>query len=375
MKVRISRSHVILLCLLILMVRKFAGIISLFSVSVRFQHLTLLIPTILLLTCIFWKPVRIWNLILIPVGMISYWKSKDDTLIILILLILAWGQRDANVLIRFWFEIQATVLIACTGLYMFLLALGSPLAKTGLMDGRLRYYFMFNHPNNYSIQMFFCLMAFVYLYGRKVKKAWLCLIFIIFAVFFALLPKTYTATISMLCIGGLLLCTWYLRKHLKLIYGCFTVAIFVITYGCVALIYSGKGDFVSRVFSGSFYGRMNSAATLLHEHPLTLFGRQMTELGRITRINGDWNVEWADMAYTRCFMAFGIIGGAVLIFLLFRSFYGMVEKQCYGEALALAAVCIYGVSEWSAFSITTAWGMIFLGEGLARHGAYIESRK
>lgn len=359
-----------MLSVFILMMRKFISLISVFSMGEWLRHLTLFVPLFLLAYCIVTRRMKSMEILMLILAVISYVMSKDENILFTVLLILAWRNDSPEALIRFWLVIQTVVLAFCTVAYGILYVTGSDLARAEYMDGRFRYFFLFDHPNNYSIQVFFCILAFIYLYADRVPRFLTIVILLALSLFLYELPNSMTATYATLLLAAFLLVEWYARKSLKFIYGALIGVIWFVAYGCVLAIYFGGGQFVSTLFHGTFYERLSSAATLLQMFPLKMFGRNMSVLGQVIRVNGDWRSLWMDLAYIRCFMADGILMGLLFTVLLFRSFILTIKKEQYREALVLAMICIYAMSEWSAFSITTAWGLLFLREGILNYGPY-----
>lgn len=342
------------------------------------RHITFFIPLLLLGYCIVSGRMKIMDLVMMTLGLISYTTSKDENILFTIFLVLAWGDLPLKTLIRFWLFIQTVVMVSCTAAYAVLYASGSDLAKAGMMDGRFRYYFLFNHPNNYSVQAFFCILAFVYLYAENASRWKTILLLLLCAAFFYLFPKSMTATMATILLVLLLISTWYLKKYLKLIYGVLLAVIWFIAYVCVFALYFGKGRFVSVLFGRveTFYERLNNAAELMQLFPIKLFGRTMDVIGQVIRVNGEWKALWMDLAYIRCLMVCGLILGVLFTILLFRSFILLIRDKEYWEALVMAMICIYAMSEWSTFSIVTGWGLLFLRKGLVKKGPYfVLSRK
>lgn len=360
------------------MIRKFTTLITIFSLGNGMRHVTFFVPLFLLGYCILAGRMKIMDIVMMFLGIITYITSKDETLIFTIFVILAVGDVSPKMLIRFWLFIQTAVLAGCTAAYIILYASGSELARAGVMDGRFRYYFLFNHPNNYAIQLFFCILGFVYLYAEKASRWKTVLILLLFAAFFYQFPKSMTATVATLVLILLLVATWYLKRYLKYIYGGLIAAIWFVVYVCVLALYFGRGQFVSILFgkAETFYERLSNAAELLQLFPVKLFGREMTSyIGQVIRVNGEWRALWMDLAYIRCFMTCGLLLGLLFSILLFRSFILCIRDKEYWEALVLAMICIYAMSEWSSFSITTAWGLVFLRRGLARGGPFFVLRR
>lgn len=353
------------------MIRKFIGLMPFFLMDRALYILTFLIPVLLLLYCVAAeRRVGLICLFLLVLIGITYLKSKDESMLFTLLFVMALGHMSPKPVIRGWFYLQGTVLGLCILSYTLLYVAGSNLAVTGVIDGRFRYYFMFDHPNNFAAQVFFCLLAFIYLYSDRISRGLTCLILALTAIFLYEFPNSLTATVMTVLTLLFLLGTWYLKKIMKAVYGILIGIICFFAFGVVSVIYFSRIGLAAALFYNSFYIRLYCAAAALRIFPLTLFGRQM-ETGNLFYIDGEWQALWFDESYTRVFLAFGIIMGLFFVMLLFSSLMMLAFRERYMEALVLAMICCYALSEWSAFSVSTAWGLVFLSEGFPKSRIYL----
>ncbi|MCF2569070.1 hypothetical protein I6E09_07745 [Mediterraneibacter glycyrrhizinilyticus] len=134
----------------------------------------------------------------------------------------------------------------------------------------------------------------------------------------------------------------------------------VIVLLLVFLFYTGHAAVISNYMADTFEARFSGAATAFSLYNVNLFGHHLEELGETVYVNGQWSIFWLDLAYIRILFTFGIVGTIIFFVPFFKAVGRYIREKNYIVLSLLAVVIVYGISEWTAFSITTVFPLLFL---------------
>ena len=305
-----------------------------------------------------WKVV-----ILLSIGVINFLMVRDSTLLTFVTILLALKNITVDKIIQYYYKINAFILTICTLMYPVLLKIN--LVSTSFISGRERYTFLFNHPNTYSITFVFVFLAYIYLDKEKISNIRIIITCIFAIIYLYIFPKTITAVISLLVFLTLFVFTQYFKYIRKYVLK-FALPIFTIL--CITTIYSFYYNLdipiIRNYISGTFEIRFVDAAYALKYYKLSLFGTLINDLGSLVYRDGNWVSHWLDLGYIRALFNYGILGFVLYLICLTRAFYNYIKNKQYFIVILITVVIIYGLSEWGAFDIITAFPLLFLYIGL-----------
>lgn len=309
------------------------------------------------------KDISLKVVMLLSISVINFLMVRESTLLTFITILLAVRSIKVNRIIQYYFKINAFVLLLCTLLYPVLLYFD--LVGTSLISGRERYTFLFTHPNTYSITFVFTLLAYIYLYKEKITNIRIIIMCVFAIVYLFIFPKTITAVISLLVFLMLFVLTQYykyIREHiLKFALPMFTILL--ITIIC-SYYYDFDIPILHNYISGTFEIRFIDAAYALKNYKLSFFGTFINDLGSLVYRDGDWVSHWLDLGFVRALFNYGILGFLLFLTFFTRSFYYYVKNKQYFIVILIIVMLIYGLCEWGAFDIMTAFPLVFLYKGL-----------
>lgn len=310
------------------------------------------------------------DLMLVLIGLIVYFNSKDDTILLLFSILIASRGIEEKKIITFLYQIQKSVLIICVFLYIILLLLHSPLAEIQHEAGRTRYYFMFSHPNIFSVQLLFVVLAFIYLNFERLKFYQVILCLFLTGLFIFLFPNSksaaFTSWIIMMIFVGKQYFKQLYRHFIKWIIPVIIIFILFFIRKAIGAYSSGQIDNTVSLLSNRF----DLAAIALDLYPINLFGQIIDELGQTVYWKGSWRVLWVDMAYIRLFITCGLVGGCTFLYYFIKETYYEIKNKSFLPVVMLMSVALMGTSEWVAFSILNAFPLIFIRRVLEKNKSY-----
>lgn len=343
-----------------LLINKFGKIISMTETSPLSSNAIYFLGIALLILSTLLSEFTIWDILLIAYGFSSFVTGFDTLLLSFLVLLIAVRNMDIEKVTAFYAYFQAVILGACTGLYFVLLAAGSSYASLSVIAGRVRCNFLFSHPNNYAVQVVFTVLAYLYV-KRKVLPYWMTnVILSVTAVFLYVFPNSKTAVVTVLVYMGCRFLVRYARILWKPFIRVILPATAVIVVIFVFLFYTGHASVISNYIADTFEARFSGAATAFRMYNVNLFGQELEELGETVYVNGEWSIFWLDLAYIRILFTFGIVGTVVFFVPLFKAVGRYIREKNYIILSLLAVAIVYGISEWTAFSITTVFPLLFL---------------
>lgn len=343
-----------------LLINKFGKIISMTEGSLLSSNIIYFFGIALLILFTLISKFTIWDILLTVYGFSSFVTGFDTALLSFIVLLIAVRNMDIERVAAFYAYFQAVILGACTGLYFVLLAAGSSYASLSVIAGRVRCNFLFSHPNNYAVQVVFTVLAYLYV-KRKVLPYWMTnVILSVTAVFLYLFPNSQTAVVTVLVYMGCRFLVRYARLLWKPFIRVILPATAVIVVLLVFLFYTGHAAVISNYIADTFEARFSGAATAFSLYNVNLFGHHLEELGETVYVNGQWSTFWLDLAYIRILFTFGIVGTIIFFVPFFKAVGRYIREKNYIVLSLLAVVIAYGISEWTAFSITTVFPLLFL---------------
>lgn len=356
---KLNKREVLFYCgFLVMMIRKFGLLIPVIDITFLSSGTIVLIGIVFLINT-FLQGTNVIEVCICIFGIYSYYITRDVTIMFYILTILASKNIVKNEIVKFYFVIQSVVLVPCIVLYPLFYLAGSPYAVASTIDGRVRHFFLFAHPNNFAIQVVFWVLAYIYLKFEKTSDLHKYILLFVTSIFLLIYPNSQTAALSLIIFALLLMFWRYGRIVWKYFIKIGLVMIFIISIYITWTFYTGQTNGFTSMISGTFESRFIGAAAALKLYPINLFGQALPDLGKLIQLDGKWITLWADLAYIRIFIEFGIIGGSIFLWLLFKTIYMDIKSRDYKELLFLSIVCIYAVSEWAAFSIPTVFPLLF----------------
>lgn len=365
-RVKLNKREVLFYCgFLVMMIRKFGLLISVIDIPFLSSGAIVLVGILFLLNT-FLQGTNLIEVCVCIFGIYSYYITRDVTIMFYILTILASKNIDKNKIVKFYFVIQSVVLVPCIVLYSLFYFVGSPYAVVSLIDGRVRHFFLFTHPNNFAVQVVFWVLAYIYLKFEKISDLYKYILLFVTSIFLLVLPNSQTAALALIIFAQLLIFLRYGRIIWKYFVKIGLVMIFLISIYITWTFYTGRTNSFTSMISGTFESRFIGAASALKLYPINLFGQALPDLGKLIQVDGKWITLWADLAYVRIFIEFGVISGSVFLWLLFKTIYMDIKNRDYKELLFLSIVCIYAVSEWAAFSIPTVFPLLFTGKAIKK---------
>lgn len=301
------------------------------------------------------------DLLLTAYGYFTFILVQDTTLLSFLVLLVATQNINIDDILRIYARVQAFILTICIITYPILLVLGSSYATASYDVGRsaIRYNFFFSHPNNFSVQCVFTVLVYIYLYRDKLSYCKTNIIILFTIIFLLLFPKSQTAVIALI----IYLITLFMVKYAKLIWKPFIKFVFPIVIICISILvymdYKGMALPFANYISGTFASRFSGAAMSFHIYKVNLFGNYLNEIGNLIYIDGQWNTLWLDLAYARMLIAFGVVGAFIFYYIFFKGLIIHIKEKNYMILSLLVVVIVYAISEWTAFSITTVFPLLF----------------
>lgn len=351
---------------ILLLINKFARIIDIFTNTLLSSNYMYLAGILALVFSVLIKKFSLIDLLLIAYGYFTFISVQDTTLFSCFVLLVASQNIKIDDILRIYVRVQAFILSVCIIVYPILLILGSPYATLGYVAGRntIRYNFFFLHPNNFAIQCVFTVLVYIYLYKKKLSYYKINIIILLTIVFLLVFPKSQTAVIALI----IYLITLFMIKYAKIIWKPFIKFVFPVVIICISIFvymdYKGMTLPFVNYFSGTFASRFSGAAMSFQIYQVNLFGHFLNEIGNTIYINGQWNTFWLDLAYVRMIIVFGIVGSLIFYYIFFKSLILHIKEKNYMVLSLLVVVIVYAISEWTAFSITTVFPLLFCNVAL-----------
>lgn len=350
----------------ILLINKYARIVELLTTSFFATNYIYLLGMFLLILSVFTRKFIIRDLLLIGYGFFSFIVAHDTTLFSLLVLNVASKNRNLDDVAKFYVRFQSMVLGTCIMLYPLFLMLGSSVATISYISGRTRYNFFFSHPNNFAVQCVFTVLMYLYTKRKIFSYSKVNVILIFTAMFLYVFPNSQTAALSiiiyMLCRFMVRYARWIWKHLIKVILPIISLAVIIIVY----MYYSGKADLIISYLSDTFSSRFVGAAMAFHLYPVNLFGYYLRDIGQKLYVEGQWGIFWFDLAYVRVLFAFGIVGAAIFYYILIKGIKKYIREKNYDILSLFVVIMAYAVSEWTAFSITTVFPLVFLNVSLLK---------
>lgn len=308
------------------------------------------------------KNKDLFDFLLLGYGLISFVVTRDSTLLSIMCLILAIRYIDIDHVIRGYFIIQTIILMFCIITFISFMIIDNKLATPIDIDGNLRYSFWFIHPNNFSFQYMFTLLSFLYLKRRTITFKKEMILIGLSEIFIFLFPKTKTVVLVL----GVYLFARFLILYKKTIWN-FIIKYLLLFIGGIIILLTGyyyKNNFkVPEVTLGtSFFIRFWLAAIALYLYKINLFGYRLLTLGSLVNVQGNYYTFWLDLAYVRMIVNFGIVGACIFYYLLVASFKYYLYIKNENILILYLVIFLCGLTEWGAFSVLTAFPLLFLGE-------------
>lgn len=329
------------------------------SIFFEISNKILLIIIILYGFSMLYRKIDIKDITLCVYGLLTYFISKEVTFLYFLFVIVASKGIEKDKIILFWLKLQTGILGFCIIFYPIFLLFGSPYAVANVIDGRLRYYFFFSHPNNFGISLAFSVMAYIYVHYRKLSYNKVNIILILSAIFIYIFPNSRSAALALFIFMLFL----FLMRNMPLIWKIGMTFI-------LPALFMFSVFFVWRIFRGgillnnNFVSRFMGISAMLNIYPLNIFGHYIDQIGKLVNFQNNWINLWGDVAYIRIFITFGIVGGIFFLKKLSFALYTYLKEGEYLRVNLLAIVCIYGVLEWSAFQIMISFPLIFIADAL-----------
>ena len=343
-----------------LLINKFGKIISMTEGSMLSSNVIYFFGIFALILSALFSQFSMFDILLTVYGFSSFVTGFDTALLSFIVLVIAVKNMDIERVTAFYTYFQAAILGMCIGLYFVLLTAGSSYASLSVISGRVRYNFFFSHPNTFAVQVVFTVLAYLYI-KRKTLPYWMTnVILSVTAVFLYLFPNSQTAVVTVFVYMGCRFLVRYARLLWKPFIRVILPATAVIVVFFVFLFYTGHAAVISNYIADTFEARFSGAATAFRLYNVNLFGHHLEELGETVYVNGQWSTFWLDLAYIRILFTFGIVGAIIFFVPFFMAVGRYIREKNYIVLSLLAVVIVYGISEWTAFSITTVFPLLFL---------------
>ena len=352
---------------ILLLINKFARIINLFTDTLLASNYVYLAGIALVIFSAMISKFCLIDLLLITYGYFTFILVQDTTLFSFFILLVASKNINIDVILRIYVYVQTFILSLSILIYPILLIQGSSYATVSYVVGRsdIRYNFFFSHPNNFAIQCVFTVLVYIYLYRNKLSYFKINIIILFTIIFLHIFPKSQTAVIALI----IYLITLFMIKFAKLIWKPFIKFVFPVVIICISILvymdYKGMALPFGNYIYGTFASRFSGAAMSFQIYQVNLFGHNLVnEIGNTIYVNGQWNTFWLDLAYIRMIIAFGIIGTLAFYYVLIKGLLLHIKSKNYMVLSFLVVVIVYAISEWTAFSITTVFPLIFCNVAL-----------
>lgn len=249
-----------------------------------------------------------WMILFGLVGVLCYFSSTRDEAVRIVVFCMALKGMDWKKVLKaaFWFTtagVLLLVLLSVTGIYGNLYRI----ADYGRGDGELRYCLGLGHPNALSCMVFVLMVLGIALYHEKLKW-WHYGLLAVLTILTYVLTVSRTGLLFMAGALVLAVCFQYIpalgEKKWVYILG-FAAVVFCVALSFVAAYY-GKGDSPFPLLDRVLNGRFRSSFDYTYE------GGAMKNW---TLFSVPENNIYFDTGYIRLFYWYGIIPGAVYLFL------------------------------------------------------------
>lgn len=357
---RISKKLIFYFAFVLLEISKFVAQLDIFGNSKWiFIGATFWIAVICMLFLIFIEKVNLYEIILLALCGYSYYICRERYIVTLFVVSIASKSIDKEAIVKLWTNIQIGILASCIFIYPVCYWIGLPIAAAGYMgEGRFRYFFFFEHPNGFAVELCFTVMAYVYLNYKKTSFWKNSFLLIVASLFLWVFPNSKTPAL-LLVVYCLALAIYKYSERLSrallryLPFGLILISVFVIYV--VAVRNVAWMDIINSVLSG----RLDLSIIALSQYKMNLWGQQLSQIGAYIEYEGFWRQLWIDIGYLRMLLACGVIlTGFVLYRIIY--FYERYIKICPLRAITLAMVFLLAVVEWGAFSIMTAFPLLYV---------------
>lgn len=357
---KISKNMIFYFAFVLLEISKFVAQLDIFGNSKWiFIAASFWIAIICMLFFMFKQKVTVYEGILLALCAGSYYICRERYVITLFVVCIASKGIDKEAIIKLWTNIQIGVLASCIFIYTICYWIGLPIAVAGFIgEGRYRHFFLFEHPNGFAVELCFTVMAYIYLNYKKMAFWKNTLLLMAASLFLWVFPNSKTPAL-LLVVYWLVLGIYRYSEPLSrmlprcLPFGLILISAFVI---CVVAVRSATWmDIIDSVLSG----RLDLAIIALSQYKINLWGQQLSKIGSHIEYEGFWRQLWIDIGYLRMLLACGAL---LTGFILYRIIYSYERyiKTCPLKAITLAMVFLLATVEWGAFSVMTAFPLLFV---------------
>lgn len=364
MKLRVKISEFLFISAFVLMqISKYLILLNI-KIDLRISTLCWMMAISLFTICLLSQKICISEVLFLLICIISFLSSEQRNILVLGVVLVALKATDIDKIIKIFFFIELFGLSSIIVLYFLFYIIGSPMANLVFIAGRYRHTFLCDHPNGFSAEFVFCILAGIYLNFKKLKYYQINLILLFAILFIWFFPKTQTAVICLIIFGIILFLTKYGKNIGKEITKWIPVVFAIFIIGMVYLTYKGITITLFEQLNSYMSGRLQLGVFALKIYPLKLFGQSTPLIGEYINIDSvTWTQLWIDIGFLMLFISCGIVAGCSVIFLIVKSLFLFSKEKNYLVIALLTTLCFYALSEWGAFSITTAFPLFFLRKG------------
>lgn len=309
------------------------------------------------------KKLKIIDMLLMCLGIISYMKSGFTGMLTFALIIVAARDIDVDRIIKFSFKINFFILVIHIVLYIIYYVFDFHILKFNTRDGIdiVRHTFLFGHANTFSA--YFCWTYMMYLYLKYERIGIIDYMGMILAsIFIYVFPNSRTSSIIIIIMMFLIMLTKFMqKKELKITPKLLRQGIMICSiFSVILLIFYGKSDFVSTI-DKFFSARIKLARACYEYYGISMFGEYIP-IGQELQYMEDFGLNGLtlDSAYYSLMFNYGIGSFLVVIVLLIKT--SNKNKIKMKEVVFLDLFAMFALMETISFNPLFGFPLLFINK-------------
>lgn len=288
-------------------------------------------------------------------GIMSWYYSKNASLMILFGFLFAEKNIDFKKLVKYDFKVKLFLLLVIVCLFK----LGLTGNYSVYRDGILRSSMGFSHPNKFGAYILSLYTEFVYLFFNKNKKATNLTVTILSV---CIISHFCDSRASAICILILYVCMIILKNNKfrlfdnKLFKKCIICVFAICSFLSISFgyFYNPNNDFLHSLNS-SLSGRLSYTHLFFKKYNINLFGNRLELVSNMEATTYHIQAWILDNSYVRILLQYGVISFSIFSVIYILSLRRSLEKKDYVICIILIIYCIRGLADniMFAFNINT----------------------
>lgn len=299
-------------------------------------------------------------IVLIVLGLITYYYSKYTGFFTLMLIILSASKIELKKIVKFLFIFNSFIIITHIIIYFINILFDfeslNVMTRVTENSSQLRHSFFFTHPNVFGIYVFWTIAMYYYLkYDSLAIVDYI--ITLLIALYMYIFPNSRTSVI-VLC---LLVFVTILEKKKIITTKILKIAFTVILIICTLSVFIIENPIIN-VIDNLLSNRIALGSIVYRKFGINLFGTDIRGGTGMTIVNKKIysSVTIIDSAYYSLFLNYGIISYIIMILLIFRLLNKKKFESMNAEKVLVLIWMIYAISETSCMSAIFAFPLFLI---------------